>query len=74
MSVGEGGGDLVTNLVLHLLLQGSAEGVKRVATRDNVVVGEQSEPLQSVEDAILLVGILELGLGANGRDKVPKQG
>lgn len=56
----------LTRAELHLLLESRAEGVQRVAAGGDVLVGEDSNPAETVDDAFLLLGGLELGLGRNG--------
>ena len=53
-------------LKLHLLLQSGAEGVERVATRGDGLVGEETDPAETAENALLVLGGLEGGLGEDG--------
>lgn len=55
-------------LVLHLLLEGGAQGVERVTAGGDFLVGEEPDPTEAVEDAVLLFGGGELRAGADGPD------
>ena len=60
----------LTLLVLHLLLQVGADGVNWGTTGFDLVVGEDTEPLQAGDDAVLFLVVGKLCLGADGPDKV----
>jgi len=49
-------------LELHLLLKGRAESVKGVASWDDFLTREDTDPSQSTLDYLLLFRILEVGL------------
>lgn len=53
-------------LELHLLLESGAEGVERVAAGGDGLVGEETDPAETAEDALLVLGGLEGGLGEDG--------
>ena len=53
--------------VLHLLLEGGAEGVERVSARSDLLVGrEKTDPAQAAEDAVAVFVVGEGGLGGDG--------
>ena len=53
--------------VLHLLLEGGAEGVERVSARGDLLVGrEEADPAQAAEDAVAVFVVGEGGLGGDG--------
>lgn len=57
-------------LVLHLGLESGAEGVEEVASRDDLLgLGEEADPPESGQDALLLRLGRERGLGLDGRDE-----
>lgn len=56
--------------VLHLLLEGGAQRVERVAARRDGLVREEADPRQPRQDAALLLGRVEGGLGENCRLEV----
>ena len=47
-------------LVLHLSLEGGAEGVEQVAARGDLLLREESNPLEASDEALLLGGRREL--------------
>lgn len=49
-------------LVLHLLLERGTEGVEGVAAGLDLLVGEETDPLETGDDAILLLIVGKLGL------------
>ena len=56
----------LTGTVLHLLLEGGAEGVEGVSAGDDLLVGEETDPAQTGEETIALVVVGELSLGGDG--------
>ena len=56
--------------VLHLLLEGGAEGVEGVAAGDGLLVGEQTDPAQTTQETVALVVVGESGLGRHGPGEV----
>lgn len=60
----------LTFLKLHLLFKSSAESVKRVTTGSDGGVRENTDPLETSNDSVLVFGVLELGLGRNGPDQI----
>ena len=57
-------------LVLHLLLEGGAQGVEGVAAGSGLLIGEQADPAETGEEAVALVVVGERGLGLHGGDEV----
>lgn len=53
----------LVRLVLHLPLQSSAQGVKRVTTGSDLLVGEEADPAETAEDTVALLVVGERGLG-----------
>lgn len=53
----------LVGLVLHLPLQSSAEGVERVTTGSDLLVGEEADPAETAEDTVTLLVVGERGLG-----------
>lgn len=60
----------LTGPVLHLLLEGSAEGIQRVAAGSGLLIGEEADPAQAGEEAVPLLVVGERGLGLHGSDEV----
>jgi hypothetical protein len=58
-------------LVLHLGLERRAEGVQEVATGGDGGVGEETDPSESRDDALLLGGGGEDGEGGNASEEGP---
>ena len=58
-------------LVLHLGLERRAEGVQEVATGGDGGVGEETDPSESRDDALLLGGGGEDGEGGNASEECP---
>lgn len=56
--------------VLHFLLERGAQAVESSATWLDLVVAEETEPAQTGQDTLLVLGVAELGLGADGPRKV----
>lgn len=58
-------------LVLHLALEGGAQGVKRVAARGDLLVGrEEADPAEAAEDAVAVFVVGEGGLGRDSPHQV----
>jgi hypothetical protein len=57
-------------LVPHLLLESGAEGIEGVAAGHDLLIREDTNPLQSTEKALFLLGVLEGGLGGDGPGEV----
>lgn len=61
-------------LELHLLLESRAEGVEGVASRDDLVGREKTEPLETADDTLLQAGVgvslQRRGKGVDGSNKV----
>lgn len=55
---------------LHLLLEGSAEGVEVVAAGGDLLGREEAEPPKTSEDTSALLVVGELDLGVDGGDEV----
>lgn len=64
----------LTRLVLHLLLESSAQGVQGVTAGDRLLVGEETDPAQTGEKAVPLLVVGEGGLGLHGGDEVCLRG
>lgn len=60
----------LAGLVLHLLLEGGAEGVEGVAAGGDGLVGEEADPAQTGEEAVALLVAGEGGLALDGRGEV----
>lgn len=56
----------LAGLKLHLLLERGAESIERVAAGDGLLVGEESDPLQTGDKTGLLLLTGEVGLGLDG--------
>ena len=61
-------------LELHLLLKSGAKGVERVATGGDGLVREETDPAETAEDALLVLGGFECGLGEDGGLEVLRAG
>lgn len=55
----------LTGAILHLLLEGGAEGIKRVSTGDGNLIGENADPAQTSENTIPVLIGSKRGLGRN---------
>ena len=55
-----------TILVLHLLLETSAESVQGVVPGGGLLVRENTDPSQTSPDGLPLLGVLERGLSIDG--------
>lgn len=61
----------LVRLVLHLALEGGAQGVERVAARGDLLVGgEEADPAEAAEDAVAVFVVGEGGLGRDSPHQV----
>lgn len=56
----------LTLLILHLLLEGSAESIERVTTGGDLLITEEADPAKTGDDAVAVIVVSEGRLGGNG--------
>lgn len=56
----------LTLLILHLLLESSAESIERVTTGSDLLVTEEADPAKTGDDAVAVIVVSEGRLGGNG--------
>lgn len=56
----------LTLLILHLLLESSAQSIERVTTGSDLLVTEEADPAETGDDAVAVIVVSEGSLGGDG--------